>query len=221
MPIAVIRHDLIVCAQCDLLHRRTELTLGSHAHCLRCHAPLCAATPPSFDTPLALALSGLVMLVVAHVNPVFGIDLQGHTQSASLWEAAVTLYAQGAWLLSLLVLLTTLVFPAVQLLAMCYLLLPLRKGRIAPGFAHTVRTLRAVKPWVMVEVFMLGVCVAVVKLASLADIMPSAGLWSFATLMLLLAATTASLDHHSLWLARDQLMQGDQPVTSPNLAKSP
>lgn len=221
MPIAVIRYDLIACAQCDLLHRRTELTAGSHAHCLRCQAPLWTATPPSFDTPLALALSGLVMLVVAHVNPVFGIDLQGHTQSASLWEATVTLYAQDAWLLSLLVLLTTLVLPAIELLAMCYLLLPLREGRIAPGFAHTVRTLQAVKPWVMVEVFMLGVLVAVVKLASLAAILPGAGLWSFSALMLLMAGASASLDYHSLWLARDQLMQGDQPFTSPNPAKSP
>lgn len=157
----------------------------------------------SFDAPLALALAGLMMLIVAHMNPVFGIELQGKTQSASLWEAAVTLYEQDAWLLSVLVLLTTLIFPAMELLAMCYLLIPLREGFVVPGFAEVLRTIQAVKPWVMVEVFMLGVLVAVVKLAGLAEILPDAGLWSFTALMLLMAAATASIDHQSLWTAMD------------------
>lgn len=197
---ALIHPELVACEQCDWLHTRVDLPLGYQAYCQRCDALLGKAQPESFDFTLALALSGLVMLVIAHVNPVFGIDMQGHMQSSSLWAAAVTLYHEDAWLLSFLVVMTTLVLPATELLAICYVLLPLREGHKPPGFAHVLRLMQAVRPWVMMEVFMLGVLVALVKLAGLAEILPGVGLWSFAAVMLL-ACVTASLDHHSLWQA--------------------
>ena len=202
---AVIHSEWVACEQCDWLHTRADLPAGHQAHCQRCDAPLGKAQPASFDLTLALALSGLVMLVIAHMNPVFGIDMQGHVQSSSLWAAAVTLYDEDAWLLSFLVIMTTLVFPATELLAICYVLLPLREGHIPAGFAQVLRVMQAVRPWVMVEVFMLGVLVALVKLAGLAEILPGAGLGSFAAVMLLLACVTANLDHHSLWLAAEAI----------------
>ena len=198
-PLVKIRTDLIACAQCDWLHACADLPAGYQAHCERCEALLGKAPPPSYDLTLALALTGLLMLLIAHLNPVFGIEVQGHSQSASLWQAAMTLYREDAWFLSLLVITTTLVFPTIELCAICYLLLPLRVDQTAPGFSQVLRTLQSVKPWVMVEVFMLGVLIAVVKLAGLADILTGAGLWSFAAVMLLMACTAASFDHNGLW----------------------
>jgi paraquat-inducible protein A len=201
--------ELTACAQCDWLHTRTDLPAGHQAHCQRCDAPLGKAAPASFDLTLALVLSGLVMLVIAHLNPVFGIDMQGHVQSSSLWEAAITLYHEDAWLLSFLVLMTTLVFPAAELLAMGYVLLALREGHKPAGFAQVLRVMNLVRPWVMVEVFMLGVLIALVKLAGLAEILPGVGLGAFAAVMLLLACVTASLDHHNLWQAVDAIQPSE------------
>ncbi|MDE2160689.1 MAG: paraquat-inducible protein A, partial [Burkholderiales bacterium] len=129
---------------------------------------------------------------IAHLNPVFGIEVQGQVRSTSLWGAAVILYRDGAGFLSALVLATTLLFPALQLLAICDALLARRAGRSAP--APLLRLLQAVEPWVMVEVFMLGVFIAIVKLSSLAGVLPGAGLVAFAAAMLLMAATSASFD---------------------------
>jgi paraquat-inducible protein A len=193
--------ELAACEQCDLLLERAALGSGDRAHCTRCGALLGRAAPVSFEFTLAFALAGLVMLVIAHMNAIVGIEIQGRVQSASLWAAAMTLYDDGAWQMSVLVVLTTLVFPAMELLAICYLLLPLRDGHVPPGFAQVLRVMQSVRPWVMVEVFMLGVLVAVVKLAGIAAIVPGAGLWSFSALMLLLAAAAGSFDHHSLWHA--------------------
>lgn len=195
--------NLLACPQCDLLQQGVALAPGSRAHCARCDAPLGKAPPTSYDLTLALAITGLVMLLIAHLNPVFGIEVQGHAQSSSLWHASVTLYEKDAWLLSILVVLTTLVFPALELLALCYLLVPLRLGHRPAGLPQVLRLMQAVKPWVMVEVFMLGVLIAVVKLAGLADILPGAGLWSFAAVMLLLAGAAASFDHQGIWLAAE------------------
>jgi paraquat-inducible protein A len=64
--------------------------------------------------------------------------------------------------------------------------------------------MKAIEPWVMVEVFMLGVLVAVVKLSAIASVVPGPGLWSFGALMLLLAAASATLDHEPMWTAFEE-----------------
>lgn len=190
---------LLACPQCDLLQRQSALVPGARAFCARCQAPLGKAPSDSHDRTLALAIAGLVMLLIAHLNPVFGIEVQGHEQSASLWQAAITLFEDDAWLLGILVLLTTLVFPALELIILCYLLVFLRQSRVPAGLPRASRWMQAVRPWVMVEVFMLGVLVAVVKLAGVANVLPGVGLWSFAAVMLLLASAAASFDPHGIW----------------------
>jgi paraquat-inducible protein A len=101
--------------------------------------------------------------------------------------------------MSALVLLTTLIAPLVQLAAVVYVLLPLRLRRVAPGFGRVLRTMHAVRPWVMVEVYMLGVLVALVKLTALALVEPGVGLWAFGAVMLLIAATSSAFDHDHVW----------------------
>jgi len=80
-----------------------------------------------------------------------------------------------------------------------YVLLPLRSGRAAPGFDIVLRAMQAVRPWVMVEVFMLGVLVAFSKLSTLASVIPDAGLWAFGAVMLLITAMASTVDHEQLW----------------------
>ncbi|MDE2370901.1 MAG: paraquat-inducible protein A [Burkholderiales bacterium] len=203
--------ETIACGECDLLLRGAALAPGTRARCPRCGALLARAPASGVDRPLALALASLVTLAVAHLNPVFGIEVQGQILSTSLWGAAAILYREGAWFLSALVLATTLLFPALQLLAICDALLARRAGHNAS--TRLLRLLHAVEPWVMVEVFMLGVLIAVVKLSSLAGVLPGAGLVAFAAAMLLMAATSASFDAHRALLASSQVLP--PPPTSP------
>jgi paraquat-inducible protein A len=212
VALARVDPDLLACAECDALHRRSSvdgLTLaepgeaiapsGRHYECRRCGAPLGLARHAAFDLPLALALTGLVMLLIAHLNPILAIDIQGQVSSTTLWGAAWRLYDEGAWFMCGLVLFTTLVNPLIELAAVCYVLLPLRNAEHAPGFDLVLRAMQAVRPWVMVEVFMLGVLVAFVKLNGLASVVPGVGLWAFGAVMLLIAAMASAFDHEHVW----------------------
>src|SRR5262249_24061504 len=98
-----------------------------------------------------------------------------------------------------LVFVTTIAAPALQLAALVYLLVPLRMRRLAPHFALVFRGMQALRPWGMVEVFMLGVVVSLVKLAHLAGIVPGIALWSFALLMLVMTAIAATFDPRDYW----------------------
>jgi paraquat-inducible protein A len=220
VPVATLHDDLLACPECDALHRRSsadEASLadnggaltpsGRHFECRRCGTPLGLARHASFDLPIALALTGLATLAIAHLNPMLSIEIQGQVRTSTLWQAAWTLYDEGAWFMCGLVLFTTLFNPLVELGAVCYVLLPLRSGQLAPGFDIVLRAMQAVRPWVMVEVFMLGVLVAFGKLASLATVVPGVGLYAFGATMLLIAAMASAFDHEHVWACTDTVRQ--------------
>jgi len=101
--------------------------------------------------------------------------------------------------LSLVVLLTTVLVPLAQMMCMLYILMPLKFRRIPMGLPRVFRLVRNLQPWSMMEVFMLGILVSVVKLAKMAKIVPGISLYSFLALIFVLAAMTASLDSHLIW----------------------
>ena len=221
LPLATLRDDLIACAECDALHRRSAVDgvgedseelapSGRHYECRRCGATLGLTRHASFDLPLSLAMGGLLMLLIAHMNPILAIEIQGQVRSTTLWQAAWTLYDEGAWFMCGLVLFTTLLNPLIEMSAICYVLLPLRGGRRAPAFEVVLRAMQAVRPWVMVEVFMLGVMVAFVKLNGLASVVPGPGLWAFGAVMILAAAVSMTFDQEHVWASAAALGKRSQ-----------
>ena len=178
---------------------------GRHYQCRRCGATLGLARHATFDLTLAMALAGLVALLIAHTNNILTIEIQGQQRATTLWEAAWTLYDEGAWFMCGLVLFTTLLNPLIEMGAVAYVLLPLRAGQRAPAYDVVLRAMQAVRPWVMVEVFMLGVLVAFVKLNGLASVIPGPGLWAFGAVMVLAAAMASAFDHEHVWASTARL----------------
>ena len=82
-------------------------------------------------------------------------------------------------------------------------------GRVPAHFGRVFRVLQTVRPWGMVEVFMLGVLVSLVKLAHLAGVVAGVALWSFAALMLVMAGITAVFD------VRGTVGEGERTAMSP------
>jgi paraquat-inducible protein A len=109
-----------------------------------------------------------------------------------------------------LVFVTTILMPALEIGAMLYMLLPLKLGRVPKELPAMFRLVQTVRPWGMVEVFMLGTLVSLAKLAHIAHVVPGVAIWSFAALMFLLAAAAASFDAHDLWALVDALERGAQ-----------
>ena len=103
------------------------------------------------------------------------------------------------WELSLLVLLTTILVPLLQLLVLVYVLVPLYLNRTPWKLGSIFRLFHSLQPWGMMEVFMIGILVAVVKLVGMAQIVPGLALWSFAVLIIVLAAAAANLDPRLVW----------------------
>jgi len=190
---------LTACYECDLLQRETPLAPGGTARCPRCGAVLYRNQPDGLDRTLAYTLGAAVLLVVANSFPIVGLDAQGIRSSTTLWGTVQALRHDDMTSVAALVFVTTILMPAIDVGAMLYMLLPLKLGRVPPGLPAVFRLVAAVRPWGMVEVFMLGTLIALTKLAALASVVLGIALWSFAALMFLVAAAAASFDSRALW----------------------
>lgn len=196
---------LIACRECDLVQRAPQPRVGSAVCCRRCAARLYRVTRNGLDRCLAMTLAAGVLFLVANAFPIVALELQGRRTAATLFGAVHALYAQDMELVAALVFFTTILVPALELLAMTWTLAPLRFGRVAPGLSIAYRWIRTARPWGMIEVFMLGVLVSLAKLAHVATVEPGVALWAFGALVFLLAAAASTFDPRELWTRVDQL----------------
>lgn len=191
--------SVIVCHACDLAHRIEQIAPNSRVRCVRCRAELYRTGAASIDTAIAVALSGLVLFVLANVYPLVAFEVNGTTRVATLIGAVQGLYAQGYAIIAVLVLFTAVLVPLTQILAFLYVLVALRAKRRPPGAHVLFRAIAALRPWGMTEVFMLGALVSLVKLAAEAEVAPRISLLAYGLLMLSLAALTGMMPTEQFW----------------------
>ncbi|WP_104657811.1 paraquat-inducible protein A [Ralstonia insidiosa] len=209
---------LIACHECDRVFRRPPLSDGLHVRCSRCANDLSGAhhARPTLDFTCAMAVAAVVTLVIAQCFPIIALKAQGMASQATLLDAVSALWAGQMHIVAAVVFFTTTLFPAMELIALLYVLLPLRAGAVPPGFRHVIRFLQWLRPWGMIEVFMLGVLVTTVKMVSLARVIPGAGLFAFGALTVLLALVSR-FDPHRLWHACDEIEAPDDATPSAEL----
>ncbi|MGD8342882.1 MAG: paraquat-inducible protein A [Desulfobacterales bacterium] len=195
--------SLIACHECDLLHQHRPLPPDGTARCVRCGAVLYRRKRNSLDRVLSLTVAGLILFVIANVYPFLTFRLEAQVQETNLITGVVELYQQGMWIVAGVVLLTTIVMPLIELSGMLFVLLPLKFRRQPWKLALLFRSVRSFRPWGMMEVFMIGILVAAVKLVKMASIIPGTALYAFMVLIFILAAASAALDPHIIWKTLD------------------
>ncbi len=195
---------LIACHECDLLHRVQPLPENSKARCRRCGALLYAHFPKTIDWSLALAITGLVLLVIANIYPFLSLESQGTVLETTLITGTIILSEQSMAGVAILVLLTSMLIPCILLGALVYVLWPMKLGHRLPANRRAFRLALNLRPWSMTEIFLLGILVSVVKLAKLATIIPGTALFSFLGLVLVLAAVNTFLAPQTIWERMDE-----------------
>ena len=192
-------HGLIACHACDGAHRIVPVPEGGKALCGRCGTLLYRNLPRSLDHSAALYVAALVLFVMANAFPFVALKFGDRVEQTILISGAFALQKAGMPELGLLVVLTSVVFPFLTICGMLYLLLPLRFGYRPKGMAPVWRMVRAITPWSLIGVFMLGLLVSIVKLQDLATVIPGIAFFAFIGLLVISAAAVASFDPAVLW----------------------
>jgi len=200
-------NELIVCDQCDLPQVETPLEPGGRAFCSRCGNVLYRLQPDGLRRSLIFSLTAAVLFLISNSFPIVSIDSQGISNSTTLLDAADRLIKDDIPSIAVLVFATTFLMPALEIMALIYLLLPLHFGRLPPGLPFAFRLVHLVKPWAMIEVFMLGLLVTISKLNALASVEPDIGLFSFVLLMFVVTVASVNFDARIFWKRVDELQE--------------
>jgi paraquat-inducible protein A len=197
--VVVNARAIIACHECDALQREVALPAQGTVWCVRCGALLYRNTPASLDRTLAYLLAAACFFVLANAFPLAGLEAQGDRTSTTLFGTVRALHDTGMTSVAALVFVTVILMPGLKLAAMLYMLLPLKFGRVPQGLPTVFRLVQMVRPWGMVDVFMLGTLVSLVRLAHLANLQPGVALWALGALMFMLAAADAGFNPRALW----------------------
>jgi paraquat-inducible protein A len=187
------------CPDCGLFQRLPPLPRGSVARCPRCAAVLRRRRVDPVGRSLALAVTGMLLFALALTLPFMDVEVGGQIRSTTLLTAPAELEQQGAWELSIAVLVTTLGAPLGRLLALSYVLLGLNLRQPPRHLYAVFRWVEWLSPWSMIEVFLLGVFVAYTRLIHIAHVDVGGAVVALGALMLATAAADGALDHEAVW----------------------
>jgi paraquat-inducible protein A len=191
--------SLIVCPHCDLLQRLPELAPGGSARCPRCNKELWRRRADSMNRTLALTLAAAVLYIIANSVPMLGLTIVGRAASTTVLGGVETLWQDGQEIVAVLVLFTVVLAPAFQIGLMLAIVL----GALPTSAPRWVGTLLRHHPttrtWSMIEVMMLGVLIALVKIADYATVIPGVALFVLGALVFVLAAMQSSFDEREVW----------------------
>ncbi|AXY57048.1 paraquat-inducible protein A [Acinetobacter chinensis] len=199
--------DLIGCEECDAVFQRVPLATGEYAYCSCCGAELYRKIN-NFNTLLAMIVTALIVFIIANSFSIIKVELQGNYSETTLLGAAWIMFQTDRAFVGALLMLTTFIVPLLYILLMTYVLTVIM-GIRREVFRNSRKTIRVVlrtlyflRTWGMVEVFLIGILVTLVKLVGMVVVIPGIALWAIAILSVLLVYI-GSIKIKDLWDAID------------------
>jgi paraquat-inducible protein A len=191
--------SLIASLHCDLVQRLPELEPGASARCPRCNKELWRRREDSLNRTLALTVGAVLLYVIANTVPMLGLTIVGRDASTTVIGGAQHLWDNGQKLVGALVLFTAVIAPALEIILMLAIVLGAMRARPPRWVGTLLRYHPTTRIWSMIEVMMVGVLVALVKIADYATVIPGMALFVLWVLVFLLAAMSANFDSKQVW----------------------
>lgn len=188
-----------VCEECDRVNPLPSFGAGQRVNCWHCGHTLVKWPVNVLDRLIGYGIACVLMLILALSFTFLGFSAYGTGQSTTLARTVSTLLDYDYLLLGSILCVALFVLPLVYLLVVMYLAFGLRIKRSLPGMLFLSRWYSVLQPWLLVDVFMVAVLVAMVKLRSMVDISLGHSFWAFCGYALLLDKIVSLVDKRWLW----------------------
>jgi paraquat-inducible protein A len=192
---------VLACGLCGQLQQVAILEPGMALECCRCGAVIRERRRRSLATPAALALAALILYVPANLYPILRMEWYGAYTESTVWDGVVSLAKGHQWFVAVIVFLASIVIPLLKLAGLFFLTITTRIGtrRWLRARTQIYRFIDVIGPWAMLDVFLLAILVALVKLGQFATILPGRGLVAFSCVVVLTILASASFDPRLMW----------------------
>jgi paraquat-inducible protein A len=198
-------HTVLVCPACDQMLKRPAIPDRHEARCPRCQTVLIDRKHHSIEWCLATALAGLILIFPANIFPILSLKALGLEQSETIFESVKAMYNSGLYFVAGLVLFCAIIIPFIKLVLMAYMSACLLWHQKAPFLAWCMRGYQQLDSWGMLEIYMLGILVSIIKLIDVAAVTPGIGLYSLAGLIIVTILSSTQLDKERFWRRIEQL----------------
>ena len=189
----------LACPDCDALLDSPALEEGEKAICPRCVASLLTHHKNSLQRTAAFAFASALLFIVSNCFPFMTLEAGLRRSEMLLWQSASGLADQGYPYLAVAVSIFVIFAPSMLILGLVYLVVPLHWNRRYPGSIAFCRWVLGARRWNMLEVFLLGALVSLLKLGKLASLTLGISFWAFVALIICLTAALASIHPRELW----------------------
>lgn len=200
-PLTASEAGLIICHTCRLAVHSTPVSVRKHAHCPRCGAVLHRRKRNSLSRTWALTLTAYILYIPANLLPVMTVLISGRGEPDTILSGVKELIEGGMWPLALVVFFASITVPVLKLLVLTYLLISVqRKSRWRPKERTVLyRLTEDIGRWSMIDVFVISILVALVKVGALATIEAGAGAVAFSGVVVLTMFAAMSFDPRLIW----------------------
>lgn len=196
---------LMNCTTCLLVSRIPRRPPHCDALCPRCGARLSQRKPNSLARTWALVVAAYILYIPANVYPVMTVISFGKGEPDTILSGVQSLMTAGWWPLALLVFFASIIVPLIKLLGLTFLLASVQyKLKWRPKQrTRLYRITEAVGRWSMIDIFMISILVALVRLEAIATVEPGAGATCFAAVVVLTMFAAMSFDPRLIWDAME------------------
>ena len=193
---------LISCHFCHSLSRFPEaLDKKNQLYCPCCHSTLHTRIPNSLRKTTALLLAGFFLYLPANILPVMTVVYQGTGEPDTIMGGVKHLLEGGMWPLALIVFIASIVVPILKLIVLTGLLISIAIHSKWNPIERTklYRIMEFIGRWSMVDIFVVGLLVALVQFGNTASIYPGVGSLSFAAVVILTMFAAHTFDPRLIW----------------------
>jgi paraquat-inducible protein A len=189
----------VACPHCDLLQGIPSLPPGGTARCARCASTIATRSTDPIDRPLAFTFAALFAFIVANTEPLMGLSAAGRHASTTIVNGVYEMWMQGQQITALIIAFCAVIAPGGYILFLLTVLLAVRRPPAPRWVGELLRWAAFMQPWSMVEVMILGILIALIKIAELALVDPGIGMYAVGALVVLLTAIGITFDADEIW----------------------
>ena len=198
-PAAIDLNQVSACPDCDLLLEKIPVAVGEKLCCPRCGETLKEPKTNSINRTLARALTGLRLYPFAIFMPMMTLNTMGLENSGNIFDGVFMTWNSGYRFIAVIVALTSVIFPLIKLLLLFQISLNLKFRRYHNSLHLLMRSYIHLDEWGMLEVFMLGILVTIIKMHHMAAIHYDAGLFCFVGLLAAALGSSIMMDKEEFW----------------------
>lgn len=188
-------------AVCKICAHHIPLTKenADNLACDRCGFKNRTTHPKSVALTLSFSLTALILYLPANIFPFMSIELYGNRNTSTIWSGIVTLTESGSWPIAVIVFLASILIPFVKLVILFYLSATAKNKKHPQLKTRLYHFIEAIGRWSMLDIFLLAVLVAILKLGPWTTVEPKLGALMFAMVVIFTMLASASFDPQLIW----------------------